>query len=209
MDKRKKDQISVGLSYISLSILFLGLLVIPFLFFPQKITYHSIVYFVTTIGTYKIMYCILFGVLSLFGGISVLLLKSNSSSFHLKMTVVMSGLLVLLDIPFIIWGIQKLIMSGTSYIVVITCTFGLYLALMVVLLKTIRAHLSKHLFYSLIGSSVGGIAVLAFAIGYFIGSKATLAGDISWHIWGVSVIIGGVFCLIAALVTVININQKI
>ena len=202
------DQISVGLSYIVLSICFGGIFVIPLAFVPpdEKITYHLITHYATTIGTDTAMYLILSGVLSLFVGISVLRLKSNSTSLHNKMTVAMSVVLILLDMPSLINGIQRLITNSSPEILVITAIFSFHLVLLVLLLKIIKVHLSKYTIYSVIGSSVGGIAVLAFAIGYYIGGKAILSDDIWGHIWLVP---ASIFWLIAVLITVININQKI
>ena len=204
MFKRKLDQISVGFSYIVLSICFVGIFVIPLAFVPpnEKITYHLITHYATTIGTDTAMYLILSGGLSLFVGISVLFLKSNSTRLHIKGTIAISGILILLDMPSIIDGIRRLIGNGNSGILGTTVIFSFHLLLLILLLKIIKVHLSKYAIYSVIGSSVGGIAVLAFAIGYYIGSKKILP----WPMVGVAV---AALFLITALVSVININQEI
>ena len=204
MDKRKLDQISVGFSYIVLSICFIGIFVIPLSFVPpnEKITYHLITHYATTIGTDTAMYLILSGGLSLFVGIAVLFLKRNSTSLHIKVTIAISVLLILLDMPSIIDGIRRLIGNGNSGMLGTTFIFSFHLELLILLLKIIKVHLSKYAIYSVIGSSVSGIALIAFTIGYYIGSKEILP----WPMVGVAI---AAFLLMAALVSVININQEV
>lgn len=139
MKNRKWDQISIGISYVVWSIFFVWIILLPLYLrsYGNKNYFSFIIHFLTYLGIYTSLYIILNIVLSLIVGISVLLIKGNWTGAKEKITLVIGGVLVLLDVLYIVEEIKKRSMHvGTPWGIIIL--FGIHLTQFMFLLKILK-----------------------------------------------------------------------
>ena len=136
MDSTGIKQISLGISYLILSMAFGIMLVMTFTYMPKSIGINYT--FISQFLNYTWLHTILNFILSFFVGISLIIIKQKNNGLLIRIILAISGVLILLDSPPIIRAVKNLITNSAVDIPWTIILFGIHLILFVSLLRMTR-----------------------------------------------------------------------